>query len=1306
MHQYGDKSLFVENNSGTIYIDGYSTEAEDAFSDGSFELEMYHPSIRPHIDRNEVSDIAAWIEKDSDEKNPIRVGLLYGKPGIGKSVVMHDLLSRIKEKKDYLVLGLKSDQVEFADVDHLSKKLHLAMPLDVVVRQKSTKYRRVVLLIDQIDALSLTLSSNRTPLRSLLKLIQKIQIISNVRIVLSCRPYDLEYDPILEQLKSKKKWELKEFSSDKVKGILEANGCPIETDEDLLHFLGNPLHLSLFLKIEDKSRLRYPLTEEDLYDELWRVFINDVDVSKVNRDRLLMLLNAIANQMYNQQELSVRVKLYETEYLSEINYLLHSELIRKTSSGLIQFFHQSMFDYVFARRFVESGCNLLEELKGKHQGLFVRASVKSIMSFLRSSNPKEYINNLLHILSDKDNNGAYVFRYHIRSLVLSSMVFFEKPIKEELDFVNYRLLTEKEHMNIMLEAVHNIDWFSALLDLLLHKYGWNSLSDNYKDKLAFIGRRVYWSNPDVVLDFALTILDNESNGDKQRVANMLNAWEIDGTNKKLIEVYNRITTTRNPLSNCYILKNLVSKYPEFVIKELTENIRIQLANHEDFCLDKVKIGHYEQMIYDELEKKHPEIMIDFYLSLIELIYEKDAVLPDGFEIKLSYSLVHFERDKGTFHTYNFNDSLINKVIDNIIKDIDSGKKHHATLLHRLIDTKLDVNVCIALCCYAKMPLLFVNDIYDILCHHTVLFNAPSWVEYYAAELLRVSYAYFNHAQKVEIVNIIKSIDDRSEKKHIGKIELSKRLEYGIPILRIDKRKGVLLSILPEDEVKKINYDAYRELLRIKRKFKPAFLRNEQPSKMSTMSGWPAMSTEKAEKMSDKAWKKSMLAYTTDSNYDWNTPSLSGQQMVLQQQVSKDPEGKFSLLMDAVTDDSILLSYPIYGMRGLLDAKRFDLAEKLFCSIVEAIGVNINGNNRNFNLHSFLFAIDEFIKAPKMPQCVFDFLCRALREAEEDLSYRGRNEKDIYNRGINLPRGNAAYKIVECCKFREYIPMIFNVLEEVAEDSSEFTRAAILFNLAVLNKYDRKRNVSLFLKLMHDYHPLLMAMPIHNYNPLVYFVNYALDELHDFFNHALEIESCYEQQVIILWLAWNHTHKDFAKDILDEMCERNEEARLALVGFLYHYSDKMDKDVVEYLCRFMREEYASDKMSEQCDEIFYNLEKVDDCFRFDIASCFVDSVPWQSKFHCFYGFLAGYAAKDPLQTLIWLNVIVNKQMPEEFDDINVVTDVLIQSYNGIKQFDDKSTLKTLELAMDLLDKLMQLPESKYALTDFLNKLDND
>ena len=117
INQFGDKSFYIEKNQGTIYINEYIAESSKAFEDFSFELVDYRPTINPPINRSQVEEILAWIDKKTDEDNPKRVGLVYGRAGIGKSVVMSNLLHELRNREEYIYLGLKSDQIEFVDTN-------------------------------------------------------------------------------------------------------------------------------------------------------------------------------------------------------------------------------------------------------------------------------------------------------------------------------------------------------------------------------------------------------------------------------------------------------------------------------------------------------------------------------------------------------------------------------------------------------------------------------------------------------------------------------------------------------------------------------------------------------------------------------------------------------------------------------------------------------------------------------------------------------------------------------------------------------------------------------------------------------------------------------------------------------------------------------------------------------------------------------------------------------------------------------------------------------------------------------------
>lgn len=93
--QYGEKSIYAGKNDGQIYVGGYLCgELSSAFSKGSYELLDYVSTIQPAHPRAEVDLIKEWIERKAPAEQSARLALLYGKAGIDKSVVIHNLQKR------------------------------------------------------------------------------------------------------------------------------------------------------------------------------------------------------------------------------------------------------------------------------------------------------------------------------------------------------------------------------------------------------------------------------------------------------------------------------------------------------------------------------------------------------------------------------------------------------------------------------------------------------------------------------------------------------------------------------------------------------------------------------------------------------------------------------------------------------------------------------------------------------------------------------------------------------------------------------------------------------------------------------------------------------------------------------------------------------------------------------------------------------------------------------------------------------------------------------------------------------------
>ena len=1028
VNQFGVKPIYIEKNEGEIYVsENYVESPSSAFINGSYELSDYTPTIEPAIPREQVGMIKAWIEREVGNEKSSTLGLLYGKAGIGKSVVMHDLLKTLQENKDYQVLGLKSDQVEFVDTDDLSHKLRLAQPIEKVVEEMAKKFQRVILLIDQIDALSLSLSSNRTPLRSLLKLIGQIQYIPNVRVVISCRPYDLEYDPMLDNLRIKNKWELKELTKEQVSRSLKNNNCNERLSDNLLRFLGNPLHLYLFLKVKSYEKLTDPLTTDLLYNQLWKKYVVDDNERNVDKERLLALLDSIVSSMYERQVLSVHIREFETTYDAELRYLVRNGLAIITSSGQVQFFHQTLFDYVYARLFIENGHDLLEELKAQHQGLFSRAAVKSILTFLRERDSAKYIRIIEKLLYAKNMDGRELYRYHLKSLALNNMAFFEIPLQEELNLISKRVFSDKVYMDVVFETVYTGNWFNAIWNIIDSKGGWKNLSKAYKDKVMVMSQRTLWLSGEMVLDRLNAVLDLSDENDCQYLDDLLQRYNLNCSSDKLIDYYKRLVKTRNPLQYTHLLKNILKENPTFVCEELKENVRQQMKEKESKYVYKIGVNHEVENLYEELLKDHHDIAIRFLVDILTIVYQSTEIELEGADISYSTEFFTFERVKGVHYVSNVVEDAANILIDEFLKSIDDEKTKRYIM--EFSQSKHVGFVYIALYMYTSRPDLFKDDTYDIIMNRQVLANAPSWVEYQAVEALRVTFCLFSDDQKKTILNRILAIEDKDEGKLYVRDTIEIRMKYGHPILDIDIHKGKALEVISLDELRRLSWEAYQERQRIDRKFDKARLKNSKPSSTSSHVGWTSLTVEQGMKMSCDTWFNSMLKYNIDP-HDWEKPSLTGQCHLFREVVSKNPDKYVGLIDRAIADERILLDYPQAGMQGLLDAGRMDEAMHVLGAILCVIGNDVNSDVRGFSIHSLLFALNDIPKQDNIPAIVMNLLCNALMDVKEcvenipqfinDIDYLQPMNSIIIKYGYqnNKTIGQHSTEVVNCLKNQE------------------------------------------------------------------------------------------------------------------------------------------------------------------------------------------------------------------------------------------------------------------------------------------------
>ncbi len=216
----------------------------------------------------------------------------------------------------------------------LQAKINLSIPVFDFIEQCKQQFNTTVILIDQIDALSQSMSSDRNYLHVFRQLIDNFTYDSNVRIIISVRTFDLEYDPSLKIYKEIKKIKVGLLSEAEVKAQLVKIKFPNDAlSPKLLLLLRTPNNLNIFSIVYAKRTA--PLAGfssiQELYSELWLQKIVNTANSGIISEKLRSVLYRIASKMFAEQRISVSRQQFEGDH-KEIAYL-ESERILKVDGN-------------------------------------------------------------------------------------------------------------------------------------------------------------------------------------------------------------------------------------------------------------------------------------------------------------------------------------------------------------------------------------------------------------------------------------------------------------------------------------------------------------------------------------------------------------------------------------------------------------------------------------------------------------------------------------------------------------------------------------------------------------------------------------------------------------------------------------------------------------------------------------------------------------------------------------------------------------------------------------------------------------
>lgn len=361
------------------------------------------------VQRKEVS-VVIDVLKGCGRKTS---ALVSGEAGVGKTCVLGQAIDQLRHE-GVPHLYFRVDRLEPTDLpQNIGEQLGVpSTPAEVLAGV--AKGRPCVLIIDQLDAVSLVSGRNPEFFHCVHEVIGQARAFSNMRLLLACRRFDIEKDNRLRELVAEgglaEEVNVKPFTAEEVKGVLQELGChTVDYSERQIELLQLPLHLSLFADVlEPRDKHLVFKTSVDLFAAYWDMKHREVR-SRVGEspDQWVAVFDSLCEKMTFRQTLFVPEHEVLDEYEPTVR-AMESEGVLVLDGGRIGFFHEGLFDYVFARRFRAKRKNLVEYLKDGEQGLFKRAPLRQILLHAHASDHGEFVIALRSVVSDP------TIRFHLR----------------------------------------------------------------------------------------------------------------------------------------------------------------------------------------------------------------------------------------------------------------------------------------------------------------------------------------------------------------------------------------------------------------------------------------------------------------------------------------------------------------------------------------------------------------------------------------------------------------------------------------------------------------------------------------------------------------------------------------------------------------------------------------------------------------------------------------------------------------------------------------------------------------------------
>ena len=1256
-----------------------------------------------HLPRKETDDLYNWIvsEKQSQSKEVQSVCLLVGQAGYGKTVVLKDLYDKCNVN-GIPVLGLKADKLYTYTLDGLQKSLGFPIPVNEFIETCKKYYKKIVILIDQIDALSQSMASDRNYLNVFRSFIDQFTKDNSVRIIISIRPYELYYDPSLRIYKNMPTFELKPLSESEVLSVIsKINIKKEDISPKLFELLKVPNHLNIFIRVVVEGGLNLQATSvQSLYLELWNNKIVNLPSSiPVQRTNLKTVLYKIADQMFNTQRITVSSLKFEDD-ISEIKYLVSERLLKREDKQL-QFFHQSFYDFVFAKQFVENTKDILGYIKQSEQSIHIRPALKMIISYLRDYDETQYEDAIRLIFEDQE------ILFHIKHVLFSLLISQNDPSKAETDLVK-DLINKSIHLQLMFfELAMSTVWFDlaekeGLLNVLRSEIiGDVDFSEDlraYRKKVAFFFLRnhiITHNAPDAWL-FLKSLQDDKI---VQDVLFSVEKWN----NPISYELFERCTDFEKtaPFGFYHVLDSIAKINEDYAIEILSKLLPVH------FEKSKSDRDYEEKEVLKTLAKKCPHKLFPIFYDCIEIDLKREIEYEEGIIRDWRYNNVDLN-DNETIFGSEFIYQLLAVCLKRTAK---SYPEHFAPFFERAKNSRYQAILRLLLFSLYNNEEQHYDSVFTIFqkLFESGLISQDSDLEFELRNLVEQAFKYFKPNQKDYVISKIK--------RYENKYEMGLH-EYGEPRKKHfhshwGLAKYYWLLRLPT-QVISTDKELNRNLQELKRRFGD---RKEKRRSRSAMAGivHSPINPKAHQYMSNEQWLKAFRKYH-DNPKRWGDDYLKGglDELVstFYKVVQDNPsDNKLKLIETVLDDPSINIKYAIYGLSAWTE-KRSDSKEKtisMFKTILKreystdttlCIGIasHLIGDKDN-DEELIRFLTDQALNFKNYKRTTF-----LDNRDEKTTTING-----IITAGINTTFGSAI-RVLLHIKDDNYKDVIFNTVKKVLVLAPPEARAIVYWRFAYLLHLDQKRTYELFteyINLENDIYVIASSLW-----SLQYMRNNGLDILSQPYEKLINSNLMGKDDSYFLFsiLYGSYLHNQIgSRDLLLKHLQSSTNISSRMIGDIlkYYYEIPNTKEKNDELLTLIIEQVSED------DEVdmtlnFINIEhvKIDDIY--DFLGRYISSSKFKLSEY-FIKYLIHQCGRSVHFAIDVFNLALNKQSQADASDQpyhhrsdEAAIKFIVGAYDCLHGNDSNSKVKRMQLLLSF-DQILKDYRLRRSADDVLEKI---